>query len=393
MTRHNNNLLGTGDASGPDAITPTLGWDDSKARTLYPNVAQVKAKREEVMLLFGKIRQSDEHEIHAQLDERVIMSPFVAKRLLVKLMDVIQQVEAAYGVPNRKGVPQNQEQTKSLLDLPPFRFRITADRVMLLFQLLKDLNLPAAFERSFKLSQGILFGGRFLVGIKKHMIRTDPTAKILEICRRMDMPQDLMGRFTDMLPDAMVVGFGFSENETTCVVKAYLEFINRYGEAGNKETDKPYMPDSYLSHAGFKWDAADNSRNTLARYTRYPLLGTEEMLERISAYCYGQNVGRPLTAVEGIVNLASKKTGSKALYYIEVKEENNPRASFDINIYNANLPLESLHTFFLDMCRHYSISDGQFSNLYDPLKNKICGQIGGGKDGKGQDYLTVYFGD
>ncbi|MFH0882469.1 MAG: hypothetical protein V2A56_05755, partial [bacterium] len=82
-----------------------------------------------------------------------------------------------------------------------------------------------------------------------------------------------------------------------------------------------------------------------------------------------------------------------ALHYLEVNEENNPRSSFDINMYGANLRLEVLHPFFLDMCHHYSISDQHFDNLYEPIKTKICGHLGGGNDGKGKDFLTVYFGD
>jgi hypothetical protein len=342
------------------------------------------------MLLFGRIQQSDENELLASLDERVVISPFVAKRLQVMLNGVVRQVESTDSILDRKIAPQNQGQASSLLNLPPFQFRLTAERVTSLFQLLSDLNLRVAFERSFKLSQEMLFGGRFLVGIKKNMIRTEPTIKILEICKLMEMPQDLLARFNEMLPEARVVGFGFGENETSCVAKAYLEFTDTDVEDRDNETDKS---DSYLSHLGFKWDAADNSRSTLATYTCFPLLTAEEMLERLSSNCYRQHVERPLKVVEGIVEWASKKAGSKALHYLEVNEKNNPRSSFDINIYGANLRLEDLHPFFLDMCHHYSISDQHFHDLYEPIKTKICGHLGGGNDGKGKDFLTVYFGD
>jgi hypothetical protein len=72
---------------------PGIIWDDSQARTFSPNVAQVKAVREEVWLLFGTTQRkhSDQNDLLVESPVRVIMSPFTAKQLSIALDHVIQK--------------------------------------------------------------------------------------------------------------------------------------------------------------------------------------------------------------------------------------------------------------------------------------------------------------
>jgi len=206
----------------------------------------------------------------------------------------------------------------------------------------------------------------------------------------MSMPKKFLGTFEQNLPEGTMVGFGIEEEETTCVVKAYLEFKNRYEEALKKGPNKS---DSYVSHWGFKWDAADNTRAALARYICFPAFTAGDILERLSGTFYRAHERTPLEIVRGIVELGSRKVGHDKFLYLEVNEENNPRSSFDINMYGANFRLEELYPFFLQMCRHYSIPDEQFHSLYDPVRTRTFGHLAGGMDRKGRDFLTVYFGE
>jgi len=75
-----------------------------------------------------------------------------------------------------------------------------------------------------------------------------------------------------------------------------------------------------------------------------------------------------------------------------VNEENNPRSSFDLNVYSANLRMKEVYPFLVQMCRHYSIPDETFQALYEQVKDMIFGHLAGGIDRKGKDFLTVYFG-
>jgi hypothetical protein len=47
----------------------------------------------------------------------------------------------------------------------------------------------------------------------------------------MEMPEDFLAAIMENLPKANIVGFGFGEQEGTCMVKAYLEFGSRFYRA------------------------------------------------------------------------------------------------------------------------------------------------------------------
>ena len=76
-----------------------IRWDDSSMRSVYANVCNVAGTREEIVLLFGMNQawHSGQKEVTIQLADRVVMSPFVAKRLAALLDNVIKDYEKKYG--------------------------------------------------------------------------------------------------------------------------------------------------------------------------------------------------------------------------------------------------------------------------------------------------------
>ena len=79
--------------------TPKVNWDDSKLRSAYANVCNVASTREEVVLLFGvnQAWQGTRAEVTVQLSDRIILSPFAAKRLSILLQQVVAQHEQRFG--------------------------------------------------------------------------------------------------------------------------------------------------------------------------------------------------------------------------------------------------------------------------------------------------------
>jgi hypothetical protein len=174
------------------------------------------------------------------------------------------------------------------------------------------------------------------------------------------------------------------------VVKAYLEFGSRYEEAMKKALNERHP---YISHLGFKWDAAENTRCALTKYTCFPALNLQDMLERLSTGFYGLAGSNPYPVIERLLRFASGKAGGDKFIYLEVNEENNPRSSFDLNLYSANLRMKEVYPLLVEMCRHYSIPDHEFHVHYEPVKDMIFGHLAGGIDRKVNDFLTVYFGN
>src|SRR5512145_3036516 len=81
---------------------PRVKWDDANMKTSYANVCNVTSTREEVTLLFGTNQtfatdQMEIREVKVQLTERIILSPFAAKRLALLIGNVMTEYEKRFG--------------------------------------------------------------------------------------------------------------------------------------------------------------------------------------------------------------------------------------------------------------------------------------------------------
>lgn len=89
-----------GQATSPsEAKPPTIRWDASTIKNAYANVCNVSSTQEEVVLNFGlnQAWERESCEMQVQLTNRIILSPYSAKRLALLLPAVMQQYEARYG--------------------------------------------------------------------------------------------------------------------------------------------------------------------------------------------------------------------------------------------------------------------------------------------------------
>jgi len=82
-----------------------IKWDDANMKSSYANVCNVTSTREEVVMLFG-INQAwnrGQSEVTIQLTDRIIISPYAAKRLVALLDGVVQEYEKRFGTLNVEG--------------------------------------------------------------------------------------------------------------------------------------------------------------------------------------------------------------------------------------------------------------------------------------------------
>jgi len=78
---------------------PKIVWGDSNMRSVYANVVNAAGTREEIVLLFGMNQawHSGQKEVKVQLTDRVVLSPFAAKRLVLLLNNIVRDYEKRYG--------------------------------------------------------------------------------------------------------------------------------------------------------------------------------------------------------------------------------------------------------------------------------------------------------
>jgi len=79
--------------------TPKINWDDTQMQSTYANVCNAVGTREEVVLFFGISNPPNTEgvDLSVKLSDRVILSPYAAKRLANLLTNVVTQYEQRWG--------------------------------------------------------------------------------------------------------------------------------------------------------------------------------------------------------------------------------------------------------------------------------------------------------
>ena len=87
--------------NGEPQAQQRLRLDTSNLKSTYCNMCNATSTREEVVLNFGVNQNWDQPgsavEVEVQMQHRIILSPFAAKRLSEALVNLIKEHESRYG--------------------------------------------------------------------------------------------------------------------------------------------------------------------------------------------------------------------------------------------------------------------------------------------------------
>jgi len=366
---------------------------EEKKRNVQANMLNVSYTKDEIILFLGmkEAAGSDSDKVAVHLSRSIRLSPSNAKNLHIQLKNLIHTYESKYGLihqqsPQPSALPPIQSQsTKPSLSKDEKPDRKTG----LLFQLIKSLKVEVGLERSFKIKHGVLLNNRYLLGISKKSLGQRADERLIETCSLMGTPKALLDIFKQYLPQAHYVHFGFEENEKATVYKVYLEFFETIKEEIEKGR---HRPGPALLHLGLKWDVSNPARQSITHYTWYPWLSSREILQRVSHILEPERGAAARQAAEQLISLALARIPDRDILYLEVTEEGNPRRSFDINVYRANLQVMEAYPLLSMLCRRHSIPFDTFHSLYDGIKMKRFGHLAAGVDREGNSFFTTYYG-
>jgi hypothetical protein len=254
---------------------------------------------------------------------------------------------------------------------------VAAGRPADLRALLAGLPLEG-FERSFKLCRGRLLGERELYGVQLRQIGAE---RALQICRQLGMPPADLEAFRAQLPEATVLHFGIEPSEQGAMLKVYAEFPRRLVAP----TGGPVV-----LHLAWKWDPQRPERRGVATYRCLPKLPQPQVFERMRALYGAQAAGRGLVLLQDVASLAASRT-AEPLMYLEVEEAGNPRASFDLNVHDAELLLRDIEPQLRGLQMYFAVPAGTFEPYFAPIRQQRLGHLSGGIDRGGAEFATVYF--
>ena len=87
-------------SSGVQQGRPTVKWDTTDLRSSYSNFCNANSTREEVVLNFGVNKtweRGPQDALDIELNHRIVLSPFAAKRLTELMQNLMKEYEARYG--------------------------------------------------------------------------------------------------------------------------------------------------------------------------------------------------------------------------------------------------------------------------------------------------------
>lgn len=226
-------------------------------------------------------------------------------------------------------------------------------------------------ERSFKLSAGSLLADRYLLGVHKSAISP---AKLFGACEQMGMPARFLCAIRERAEEANAFHFGFEGSDSGGLYKVYLEFAQRL---------RPEGAAPVLLHLAYKWRVLDSSVATIATYTCHPGLSVEAIAHRLAST-------QTSDAAAAILRLAATRT-AVPLMFLEVAEEGNPRASFDLNLHAAGIRIEEVRDVLVQAGARYGIPRERVDALYEGIKHRTLGHLSWGINREGRDFLTVYY--
>ena len=323
--------------------------------------------------------------MRARLGQRIVMSPATASRLLAELGAAMQHPQFLLTTP----AAEPTSCARPGHTPPPSRAPTPPEAANLLCRLVHDLHIEYAIERSFKIRQGAILPNRFLLGVTQRAIPHGTHATLVAICQRLGMPPNLLPTFEENRARANVVHFGFEENADASLYKVYLEF----GDQFVREIERcPTRPNPFLLYLGFKWDPRDARRQALARYTCYPSLTQQDIVSRLSALSDAGARVAPIRVAGDILRMAFTRAGLDDMLYLEVREDGNPRKSFDINLYQAGLRIADVHALLGQACQELSVPARGLAEICGPLATQALGHLSGGIDREGQGFVTVHYG-
>jgi tryptophan halogenase len=357
------------------------------AHSLAATACTVGSARDEIALLFGNGETGDDPggpEASVRWLTRIVLRPRVARGLASALRGVLARGEAM-DTPGVRLAPPEPTTSPSALLQPTSDANVASAHRLL--HLVRELGVPFGFERSVKLSRHSLQGNRFLATVSKGSLGAGEA--LTAVCRAIEMPESLLETFRAHLSAATFAHFGFEEAESSCLYKVYLEFWSSWEDelARRSATAEPF-----LLHLGLKWDRRDAKRAAVTRYTCHPWLSADEIRRRLDDIYADAGMAVPRQAVCAAVGMAALRTKPGHILYLDVREDENPRHSFDLNLYKAGLRVQDLDPWIPQLGAHYTPPAEQFRQIFNLARPRTLGHIAGGVDRQGRDFLTIYYG-
>jgi tryptophan 7-halogenase len=256
-----------------------------------------------------------------------------------------------------------------------------------LMNLVRGLAAPFGLERSVKIVPGALLEDRFLVSLHRSAFGAAPADRLAQMCGALGVPPDFAGAIAAAQADADIIHFGYEDGPGPAIFKVYLEYASAARQARAQNA-----PDPVLVHLAYKWMPEVPGPGTVTRYSWMPCDSEAAITERIERLAPAGEAPRARRCGLDVVSRACRRTPAGNLFLMAVEEPGNPRQSYDINVYQADLHVRDIADLVGSLARDFAVRQPQIDALLARSGALALGHLAGGRGRDGAEFVTVYYG-
>ena len=259
---------------------------------------------------------------------------------------------------------------------------MTTDTAKSILDFADSLPGPYGYERSIKICDAGVFGGRFLVTFPA--LALEMGADLTGLLQRLQCPRS--APVSQLLKRGSILHLGLEQQREKVVCKLYAEDAARIRELWEREP----LPSGgeYPVHRSIKWQSG-GSAWVETDYDWLPCTTQSELLMR-GAECLPEAI--PLLS-ELLARVPSSCPVSH-LQLLRVSERGNPRLSLDLNLYDAQLLVSSLCEVSEKLAPKDPFALLLASSLpaLEGIAEEVLGHVAVGVGRDGERFSTIYYG-
>lgn len=256
-----------------------------------------------------------------------------------------------------------------------------ATRATLPFKILQDMQIPAAYERSFKIDHRGIFANRYMLGLQRRFLGV----AVDTVLEQLGCPEEARAEIKGSNKKASMAAIGCEEANGNLTYRFYLDY-HEYVTDERKRISNDFR-ESLLAFQGWKWNL-DGIHSHRSDYWQQINISKIDLIQLIETTLGSSSF---LTAhIQELVTYLCADTNWLPTVLL-AKDTESTRNSFDLNLYEQQIKVGDLHGFLELISNGFQLPSELLRQLMKITGNQLLGHISAGLSSHKSEFLTVYF--
>ncbi|MAI24444.1 MAG: hypothetical protein CMN75_00290 [Spirochaeta sp.] len=249
------------------------------------------------------------------------------------------------------------------------------------FKILQDLQIPAAYERSFKMDHRGIFANRYMLALQRRFL----DGKIDTILEQLGCPEEASNEIKEYNQKASMAAIGCEEANGKLSYRFYLDYYERVAKERERICSDVQKP--LLAFQGWKWklDGVHCHRSDYWQQINISKIDLSQLIE--------STLGSSSLLTAPIHNLVDYLCADTKWLptVLLTKDTQSSRSSFDLNLYEQRMNVVDVHGFLERVSNGWELPPELLRQVLAITSSQPLGHISAGLSSQNYEFLTVYF--